>query len=517
MTADDPLPVHLCVLPGAESAAAFSDTVSCLRRHPDARLTIVSGHTSKRAARARKYVEQKYGNTVDIVAPDELCPLFAAADGSDGDAVVVFIPAGDWLSSDGLDAVESSIRYDDTDIVYVDEDRIDHRGHLHTPHFKPDANYEYLVHYDYVGNLLCVRQSILAHYGGIDLTNYLAARYSLLLRAFTDDRKIGHIQRPLYHSRGKPAGHRLAPVLRSHFAREDPEIEVRPGKNGTFRIKRPVRGNPRTTIVIPFRDRPRLLRQCLESFLDSTINTDFDVIGISNRSQSSETYGFLTRFTHRAGRFRLFEHNARFIFSPPVNRGVEMASGEYIVLMNNDITVANGEWLDALLEHGQRADVGVVGAKLLYPNGNIQHAGLSVQQSGHIGHMHKNYPGDSTGYMNRLICVQTVSAVTAALCLFSKELHRKLDGFDEDHLGIAYNDVDFCLRAQVLGYRNIFTPFALAYHHESLSRGYEDTDSKQSRFEGERASFWQRHRALAGLPDPNYNPNLDQYRDDFSY
>lgn len=200
-----------------------------------------------------------------------------------------------------------------------------------------------------------------------------------------------------------------------------------------------------------------------------------------------------------------------------MNRGVELAAGDYIVLMNNDITVINGEWLDAMLEYGQRDDVGVVGAKLLYPDGSVQHAGLSVQQSGHIGHMHRNFPGDSPGYMNRLICAQTVTAVTAALCLFSKALHRQLHGFDEERFGVALNDVDFCLRAGELGRRSIFTPYALACHHESRSRGYETTARRRSRFAAERAAFWQRHQDRRGRPDPNYNPNLDQYRDDFTY
>ncbi|MFC1680992.1 glycosyltransferase family 2 protein [Pseudomonadota bacterium] len=337
------------------------------------------------------------------------------------------------------------------------------------------------------------------------------------MRVFSDGRKIEHLARPLYHTRKKSESRPAASILRSHFDSEDTGIEVLPARNDTFRIKRPVRGRPRTTIVIPFRDRPRLLRQCLESILETTENTDYDVLGVSNCSQSSDTYGVMEEFSSRGDRIRFVEHNVPFNFSALVNRGVELAAGDYIVLMNNDITVAEGGWLDAMLEYGQLDDVGVVGAKLLYPNGTVQHAGLSVQQSEHVGHMHKNYPGESPGYMNRLICSQAVSAVTAALCLFSKDLHRMLNGFDEDRLGVAYNDVDFCLRAQALGRRNIFTPFALAYHHESLSRGYEDTDSKRSRFEKERKRFWQYHQHLKGLPDPNYNPNLDQYRDDFSY
>lgn len=516
MTASLSTTVRLCLLPGTGNASAVPDSVSCLKGRPDVKVTLVEAAGTRRTLRAAKYIESRFGNSVDVVGPDAANSLFKGGSSDADDSVFIFMPAGDWLSDGGVEEMVSAMQHG-ADIVYVDQDRAGSHGHLDEPQFKPDANYEYLAHFDYVGDMLCIRKSVLAHYGGINTADYPASRYALLLRAFADGRRVEHIPRPLYHSHHLAGGRDMAKVLRTHFGTGNQSVEILPGANHTFRISRRIEGRPRTTIVIPFRDRPLLLRQCLESVLETTTNPDFDILGISNRSRSSETYRLMEEFSKRDKRIRFAEHNIPFNFSALVNRGAELASGEYIVLMNNDIKVADGAWLDALLEYGQLRDVGVVGAKLLYPDGSVQHAGLSVQQSGHIGHMHKQFPGESYGYMNRLICVQAVSAVTAALCLFSRKLHGLLNGFDEDRFGVAYNDVDFCLRAQTLGRRNIFTPFALAYHHESLSRGYEDTESKKSRFELERETFWKRHESRAGRPDPNYNPNFDQYRDDFSY
>jgi len=509
--------MHLCIVPGNSTRPGMRASVSCLRNHPEVRLILATYDGVRSVSRMKQYVEHRLDNPVEVVDARDTGWIADRGDDGGGDAVFVFMPSGDWLSDGALEAMWSSVRDGGADIVYADQDTINGRGHLEGPRFKTGPNYDYFAHFDYIGDLLCIRRSILVKCGGIDLNDYPSARCALLLRAFADGRRIAHLPRPVYHARNHVGGRSLEPVLRAHFREQDPEIEVLPAANNTYRIKRRIRGEPRTTIVIPFKDRPRFLRTCLESILENTSNPNFDILGISNRSQSSETYRVMDEFRRRDRRIRFVEHNIPFNFSALVNHGVDLAPGEYIVLMNNDISVSNKEWLDAMLEHGQRKRVGVVGAKLLYPDGTIQHAGLSVQKSGHIGHMHKHYPGDSPGYMNRLICVQEVSAVTAALCLFTRDLHRVLQGFDEDRFGIAYNDVDFCLRAKALGRCNIFTPFALAYHHESLSRGYEDTESKRSRFERERHSFWQRYQFRLGRPDPGYNPNLDQYRDDFSY
>lgn len=294
-------------------------------------------------------------------------------------------------------------------------------------------------------------------------------------------------------------------------------VEIEQIGNNAYQLNRQITGNPKISILIPFKDKPELLKQCLHAIFTRTDYTNFEVIGISNRSQSLTVYELMQDLTAQDRRCQFLECNIPFNFSALVNFGVSKATGEFIVLMNNDITVINTDWLHALLEQGQRTEVGVVGAKLLYPNNTVQHAGISIQQSGYIGHLHKRYDADAKGYMNRLICVQNVSAVTAALCLFKKKLHHQLNGFDEKRFKIAFNDVDFCLRAEAQGFTNIFTPHALAYHHESLSRGYETTEDKKYRFGEEQEHFAELYAQRVSRGDPYYNPNLNQNRDDFSY
>jgi GT2 family glycosyltransferase len=512
-----PASINLCVLAGTGSDADIKTSLSCLREQPGAAVTLIKPNGRHSLSRVKKFIEIRYGSTVSVINASAAGRFGSECTESEELSCYIFIPGGDWLSDNALYKIASAVCGKGAEIVYTDQDLINKKGHLEQPRFKAEPCYEYLAHSDYIGDLFCVRQSTLAQYGGIDLSDYYRDRYALLLRAFSDRKCIYHIPEPIYHARHRSGARDLAPILRNHFKNEIPPVEVLPVDANVYRIKRRIPGTPKATILIPFKDKPGLLKQCLHSILDNTQYSNYEILGISNRSQSTSVYATMEEFSGMDPRIRFTEYNIPFNFSALVNYGVRKASGEYIVLMNNDISVLDPGWLGAMLEHGQRPEVGVVGAKLLYPDGSIQHGGLSVQKSGYVGHLHKHYPADSRGYMNRLICVHEVSAVTAALCLFKKELHRQLQGFDEERFGLAFNDVDFCLRAEALGYSNIFTPFALACHHESLSRGYEIKEYQKLRFNREHTAFWELYRERRGRADPRYNPNFDQYRDDFSY
>jgi GT2 family glycosyltransferase len=184
--------------------------------------------------------------------------------------------------------------------------------------------------------------------------------------------------------------------------------------------------------------------------------------------------------------------------------------------MNNDIQIINGDWLTCMLEHSQRPEIGAVGGKLYYPDDTIQHAGIIIGVGGHAGHSHKHKPGGDRGYLNRLNVIQNVSAVTGALLMCKSSVFEEIGGFDAVNFGVACNDVDFCLRLIESGYRNIFTPYALAYHFESVSRGYEDTPTKKARFKREVDTFRARHAEILEKGDPYYNPNLRLDVEDFS-
>ncbi|MCP4952810.1 MAG: glycosyltransferase, partial [Proteobacteria bacterium] len=227
------------------------------------------------------------------------------------------------------------------------------------------------------------------------------------------------------------------------------------------------------------------------------------------------TFEIKDHFETTNDRVAFLEWDKPFNFSEIVNFGVSQSLTDHVILMNNDIEIINNDWLESLLEHSQRPEVGAVGGKLFYPDDTIQHAGIIVGIGGYAGHSHKHKAGGDRGYLNRLNLVQNVSAVTGALMMVKTDLFRQVKGFDADKFGVACNDVDFCLRLAELGCRNIFTPYAKAYHFESVSRGYEDTPEKKARFEREVEAFRERHAAVLAAGDPYYNPNLRLDVEDF--
>lgn len=512
--------LHLCLLLHAQSGdrarQAIKSSLSCLADHTSVRVSLIA-YAGLHSAATLNRITARFTDELEIVASEAFAKTSQEYTASEHSYFYLFLPAGDWLSDNALSKIAAVAHAEQPDIIYTDEDRIDSQGRLSEPLFKPDAAPEFFLHSDYVGALLCIKKSALAQLGGIDPAHYLKERYRLLLSAFTDGRPIAHIAQPLYHARPRRESSNAAAVLTRHCRERDLDVGVEKINGNVYRLNYKVTGNPKVSIIIPFRDKPQLLRQCLDAVMGRTEFQNFEVIGVSNRSQSLTIYELMRQLSRQDRRIRFFEHNVPFNFSALVNFGVGMATGKFIVLMNNDVTVINSGWLHAMLEHGQREKVGVVGAKLLYPNDTIQHAGISVQKSGYIAHLHKHFPAHAKGYMNRLICVQNVSAVTAALCLFKIELHDQLNGFDANRFKIAFNDVDFCLRAEGRGYRNVFTPHARAYHHESISRGYETSAEKKDRFALERKHFAEIYAHRLSRGDPYYNPNLNQNRDDFSY
>ena len=513
--------LNLCILIGNSRLSAVRNSLTCLRGDPTVPVTLIEQSPTRVGRQAARYIEKRYGNPVDVVSGGAIQRFGSQWAAADGEAYYSFLPGGDWLSDQALRRISDFAAANQSDFIYVDQDQVNERGHLDHPRFKPDASYDYFIHTDYIGAFLCVRKSTLSNYDGFDLAQYNLARYRLLLLGFMDGKRIDHLAQPLYHTRLDPDeetanGGRME-LLDQHFRSAGEEVQITQTGTNAYRTRRQILDEPKVTIIVPFKDKPGLLHTCLEAVITNTRYSNFEVLGISNRSQSASVYRIMEQFRRRDSRIRFEEHNISFNFSALVNYGVDHAEGNYIVLMNNDVSVVNADWLEALLQHGQRRGIGVVGAKLLYPEGTVQHAGLAIQTSGYIGHLHKYYAAGSCGYMKRLTCVQNVSAVTAALCLFSKRLHRELNGFDEERFKIAFNDVDFCLRAAALGYSNIFTPHAIAYHHESFSRGYESTQTKKSRFEREQKVFAELYQQRMQRGDPYYNPNFDQYRDDFSY
>jgi GT2 family glycosyltransferase len=270
---------------------------------------------------------------------------------------------------------------------------------------------------------------------------------------------------------------------------------------------------PLVTLIIPTRDQVDVLRKCIESLKTKTDYPNFEVLVLDNQSSDPATLKYLAALG-KDSRFKVIRYDAPFNYSAINNYAVTLAKGEIIGLMNNDIEAIHSDWLHEMVSHVLRPEVGAVGAKLLYSDGTIQHAGVILGLGGLAGHAHKYFDGKSWGYYHRANLTQTLSAVTAACLLVRKSVYEQVGGLDEVNLTVAYNDVDFCLKVREAGYRNIYTPYATLYHHESISRGQENTPEKQARFMRE-FTFMQQKWGDLLKTDPYYNPNLTQTTEDF--
>ena len=440
-----------------------------------------------------------------------------------------FLDHDDTLNEDALFEVVKAINCEKPDLIYSDEDFIDPDRVRINPHFKPDFSPDLLLSHNYVTHFLVVKKE-LAHQVGLFRSEYDGAQdYDFVLRASERAAKIHHIPKILYHWRMIEQSTSLDPEVKpespSSAKRAIEDAIRRRGSGGTvlnanlthfFRVKRDILGNPLVSIIVPFKDKPHLLKRCFDAILTKSTYKNFELIGISNNSEGADVFRLMNAYEGEDSRIRFVELNIPFSFSAIVNHGVSLTRGEHIILMNNDIEVMTWEWIEGLLEHSQRDEVGVVGGKLYFPDNTIQHAGIVVGIRGYAGHPHKGFPSKRAGYFNKLNVIHNVSAVTGAFMMVKKRIYEAMDGFDEDHLAIACNDVDFCLRILNAGYYNVFTPYVEAYHWESSSRGYEDTPEKKVRFDKERRKFVERHREFIEAGDPFYNPNLSLADENYS-
>ena len=427
----------------------------------------------------------------------------------------------DELSRDALIEMAQRIVADDPDLLYSDEDKLDADGRHVEPHFKPDFSPDYFFTNNYVCHFSVVRRELLQQIGGFRTGFDGAQDFDLLLRITERTDKIVHIPKVLYHWRkiagstsadaaAKPhttdAGRR---ALAESLQRRGIDARVDPGPfPNTFNVRRPVRGEPRVSIIIPFRDQPELLRVCINSILDKSSYRNFEIVGVDNQSCDPRLPGLMRELQRRDRRVRFLGYDAPFNYSALNNFAVKQTDGEHLLLLNNDTEVVTADWIECLLEHSQRPEVGAVGAKLMYPDGTLQHAGVVVGLGGVAGHPHLFLPAEHPGYFARAQLVQNLSAVTFACAMTRRDVFEQLGGLNERDLAVAFNDVDYCLRAREAGYLLVYTPNAVLYHHESKSRGYEDNPDKQKRFNAETDYIQQRHAIALKRGDPYYNPNL---------
>lgn len=417
------------------------------------------------------------------------------------------------------------------ELIYSDEDKIDERGRRSLPHFKCDYSPELFRSMNYFNHLTVHRAANIRAVGGWRPGFEGSQDYDINLRILEriDAGGVVHIPKVLYHWRAVEGSTALAgaeksyaftagwKALEEHVARTGLDAEVREVPDAPYyRLKhRVATPEPLVTLIIPTRDKIDFLRTCLNSIREKTTYRNYEIIVVDNNSEEEETFAYFEE-SARDERVRVMAYPHAFNFSGINNAAVRLARGSIIGLVNNDIEVISPDWLTEMVSWVQQPAIGCVGAKLYYPDDTVQHAGVILGIGGVAGHSHKMSARNEHGYFSRLKLTQTLSAVTAACMLVRKSVYAEVRGLDSDHLTVAFNDVDFCLKVRQAGYRNVWSPFAEMYHHESKSRGTEDTPEKQARFRREVETMLSRWGHL--LPtDPFYSTHLSLEQEDFSF
>lgn len=421
-----------------------------------------------------------------------------------------------------LEFASAIAAHPDWRVVFSDEDKIDGEGRRYDPYMKSDWNYDLFLSHNCVSHLGAYRTDLFCEVGGFRLGMEGSQDWDLALRAVERIRpdQIGHVPKVLYHWRAIKGSTALAPqekdyahdaglrAINEHLDRlgQGAWVEGIPGLRGNYRVRYPVPDPaPLVSIIVPTRDRVGLLRACIDSVLALTTYSRFEILVVDNQSSDPETLAYFDQL-RSTGRARVIQHDEPFNYARINNAAVRAARGDVLCFLNNDITVVSPGWLEEMVGHACRKGVGAVGAMLYYPNDTIQHAGVAVGVHGVAAHVYSGHGRGYPGHMGRARLTQTLSAVTAACMVVHKERFEAVDGFDPT-LGVAFNDVDLCLRLDEQGWRNVWTPFAELYHHESASRGLEDSPEKMVRFRGE-IDHMVRRWGERLRSDPYYSPSF---------
>lgn len=399
----------------------------------------------------------------------------------------------------------------DEDILYVDTDVV--IGGLRCqPSFLPQWNPDLQLSTAYINTGVFVRKASLIQ-GNLDCSYESIAAWVASIYIQKSKLKIGHVPHVLVHKNGKNK------LVLSRYAKrlnEISEASVRFSENRGKRVvvvKRIIELPPLVSIIIPTKNAHELVKTCIESILKSTY-THYEILLVDNQSDDPASIKYFDSLKKQS-KIKVLKYPKAFNYSAINNFAARHSNGDIIGLINNDIEAINPQWLELMVAHALRDDIGCVGAKLLYPDERVQHAGVVIGYGGGAGHAHKYFPRYHPGYMKRLSATNNYSAVTAACLLVKKSDFLRVGGLNEKNLTVAFNDVDFCLKVAELGRFNVYCAEAELFHHESVSRGYEDTLEKQQRFASE-LTYIQDKWCHYIENDPAYNPNLSLKRENFS-
>lgn len=438
----------------------------------------------------------------------------------------------DVLAPTALYEIAAEINtHPDVQFIYSDEDKIDMEDRRFDPYFKPDWNPDLFNGQNYTSHLSVYRTDLLRSLGGFRKGLEGSQDWDLCLRAIEriPETSIRHIPKILYHWRAAPGSTALQlaeksyPVdaarraLEDHFKRTGQAVEIEPVPGDHWRIRYPVPSpSPLVSLIIPTRNSLNLVRKAVESTLAVTTYPNYEIIVVDNDSDDPATLAWLEGLAGGANpRVRVLRYHKPFNYSAINNFAVGEAMGELVGLLNSDVEAIDPGWLGEMVSHALRPGIGAVGAMLYYPQNTVQHAGVVLGLGGVAGHPFKDFPRGDSGQKNRMRLVQNYSAVTAACLVIRKDRFLSVGGLNEKDLAIAFNDVDLCCKLVASGLRNVWTPFSEFYHHESATRGVEDTPAKKARFQAE-VDYMMNTWGPFLMSDPAYNPNLTLVGEDFS-
>ncbi len=405
---------------------------------------------------------------------------------------VLFLAAGDLLAPKSVELLSDCCsQTESVRLIVADEDLLDSSNNRTNPCFKPDWNPDYLNSFNYFSKGVIYDKELITELGGFNPVS-IDPYHDLSLRATQELSKnqIDHISTVLFHFKQRSAN-----IV--HRVKYDIPIPT-----------------PLVSIIIPTKDQLDVLRTCVCGILDKTQYKNIEIIIVDNQSEQKKTKNYLNKLNDNPA-ISILQYNKPYNFSDMNNFAVQRAKGSILTFLNNDISVISNDWLSELVAHACRPEIGCVGAKLFYPDGTIQHAGVILGLKGYASHAHKCFSGQSSGYFNRLIVTHNVSAVTAACMVLRKDVFEQVGGFDAVNLKVAYNDIDLCLKVNNLGLRNLFTPHAKLIHHESKSRGKKRKGALQRQLKKE-SDYFRLKWGKQFFSDPAYNINLTLQREDFS-
>jgi len=461
----------------------------------------------------------------------DLCSARNSALASAAGDYIALMDDGDELAEQALYHVALEINlHPDADLIYSDEDKVDESGKRYGPYFKCDWNPDLFYSSNYISHVSVYKKNIIIRSGGFRAGYGGNQYYDTALRVTRQipGSHIRHIPFILCHRAVAEDSRTMAAQMMDESTeagvralqdcfKDEPGVIVHKGPlPDTYRVQYPLPVNPPlVSMLIPTRDSYEVLHKCVESILSKTDYHNWEIIILNNQTRELRALQYLGDIAQDP-RIRVLNYDRSFNYSAIMNFGARAARGEILVLLNNDVEVMHGEWLAEMVSHAIRPEIGAVGAKLLFSDGYVQHAGVVVGLGGLAGHVHRLFPGNHQGYAGRAVLQQNFSAVTAACLAVRRQLFEKVGGLNERKLPVAYNDVDLCLRIKDAGFRNVWTPYAKLYHHESYSRGDDHvTAEKRSRFNAEKKYMLRRWKTDKE-PDPYYSPNLTIDKEDLS-